>query len=108
MKKFRKILFGCILAGIVILASFIILHLTPSLAVRTHLLITGHPIAPFTVTVRFNELQQSLDKNSLEQENSQIYCIDGKVKYYDTGNYIFNFKVKRAGFLYFAEYSGEA
>ena len=106
--KKTNILLRCILVVIILFSSFIILHITPALAVRSHLFVTGHPVAPFTVNVSFNKPQQNMDKDLLERENCKIYCIDGDITDNDIGTLIHNFKVKKIGFLYFADYYGEA
>lgn len=104
MKVMKKIFM--VIIGVIV--GFIILHITPSLAIRTHLFVVGHPVAPFVIKVKYNKGQTSQDEELLEKENSKIYYIDGDVKYNATGANMFNFKVKKYGFLYFAETYGEA
>jgi hypothetical protein len=102
MKIIKK--FCIVIIGIII--GFVALHITPSLAIRTHLMTTGYPVASFVVNVKFNKGQTNQDKVLLKKENSKIYYIEGNIKS-DIGTDIFNFKVKKIGFLYFAEYYGE-
>ena len=107
MKSFKKvIIILCTL--IVIISGFIITHITPSISIRTHLFMSGHPIGTFKVNVQTNELQYKLDKNILDNENAMIYSIVG-YKLYDraTGNVLGNYKVKKIEFLYFTDEYGE-
>ncbi|WP_243283734.1 hypothetical protein [Clostridium thermobutyricum] len=109
MKKFlnNKYLnvLGIIMAIIVI---FIALHSTPSLSIRTNLLFDGYFLEFFKGDIVFNEFQHNLDKDILEKDNSKIYTFTGTNATYREGFLINNFKVKKVGFLYFADSYGEA
>ncbi len=109
MKKFlnNKYLnvLGIIMAIIVI---FITLHLTPSLSIRSNLLFDGYFLEFFKGNIVFNEFQHNLDKDILEKDDSKIYTFTGSNATYKEGFLINNFKVKKVGFLYFAEPYGEA
>ena len=93
---------------IVIINGFIITHINPSISIRTHLFISGHPIGAFRVNVQTNELQYKIDKNILDNENAMIYSTLG-YKLYDraTGKVLSNYKVKKIEFLYFTDEYGE-
>lgn len=106
MKSSKKIIISCIF--LIIIGGFIAIHITPSLSIRTHLFVNGHPIGAFKGTVQTNEIQYKLDKTILDTENSMIYTIE-KNDLYDkeTGNLLYNYKVKKIGFLYFADEYGE-
>lgn len=91
---------------IIVIIGFITLHITPSVAVRTYIFTYGHPIVSITTTVRINEDETNMDKLMLTKENSSIYYIDGDVKD-NIGVNIVNFKVKKIGFVYYAEPYGQ-
>lgn len=92
---------------IIIIGVFIITHIAPSIFIRTHLFIFGHPIGAFRGTVEINEPQYKLDKVMLDDENAMIYTIRGcNLFYHITGNSMINYKVKKIGFLYFTEAYG--
>jgi hypothetical protein len=92
-----------------IIGGLIIDHITPSLSIRTHIFVTGHPIGAFRVTPYINEGQYHMDKVLLDSENAMIYTITGGYKLYDreTGNLIVNYKVTKVGFLYLTEGYGQ-
>ena len=109
MKKFLNNKYLNILGIIIaIIAIFIALHSTPSLSIRAHLLFDGYFLEFFKGDIVFNEFQHNLDKDILEKDNSKIYTFTGTDATYREGFLINNFKVKKVGFLYFAEPYGEA
>lgn len=108
MKFSRKVII-VLSSFLIIIAGFIISHITPSLSIRTHIFVTGYPIGAFKGTVQANKDQYNWDKSVLIKENAMIYTIIG-YNLYDrqTGNIISNYKVKKVGFLYLTESYGEA
>ncbi|ENY99499.1 hypothetical protein ACED96_15205 [Clostridium thermobutyricum] len=109
MKKFLNNKYLNILGIIIaIIAIFIALHSTPSLSIRTKLLFDGYFLEFFKGDIVFNEFQHNLDKDILEKDNSKIYTFTGTNATYREGFLINNFKVKKVGFLYFADSYGEA
>lgn len=106
MRKTTKCVIRLYIVPSIIIAA-IILHTTPSLAIRTRLFFDCHPIAAINTKVEVNEFQQSLDKEILEKEGSRIYCISAKAKDWQTGNYIVNYKVTKNGHLYYVHSYGE-
>ncbi|UZW15399.1 hypothetical protein OSC52_06055 [Clostridium pasteurianum] len=93
---------------LIIIGVFIISHTTPSMSIRSHTFINGYPIGAFRGTMQVNKGQYNVDKDILDKENSIIYTMVG-YHLYDriTENTIANYKVKKIGFLYFAEDYGE-
>lgn len=83
-----------------ILLSFIILHITPQLSIRTHLFVTGHPKTAFTT--QLIELNQ--DTNS---KNVYFYNLTNPptIKSLDTD--LKTYKVVKILFLYFSVYNGK-
>jgi hypothetical protein len=45
---------------------YVLLHSTPSVALRTHLFMTGHPIVSFATGIVDDELHNKIDKQILE------------------------------------------
>lgn len=98
-----------IISGILVIAViFILSHLTPSAAIRSDLFFKGYFIKSIIADIEFNEEQHNLDKETLEDENSKIYTVKNKGFTDRNGFLINNFKVKKVGFLYFANNYGEA
>jgi len=105
--KLKKPTVTLILIPIFISIIYIILHISPSLAVRTKLFSTWHPIAAFIVGVKYNAFQQSFDVDELNKMNAKIYEITGPEVDFEYTGQIHNFIVKKSGYLYFAYYWGE-
>lgn len=94
-----------IIAIIFILSiGFVASHLTPNLAIKTNLLVNCNFSESFTSGTELNSLQNKLDKDTLDRENSKIYNLTNT----SSKNSLFNYKVKKVGFLYFASEYGEA
>lgn len=75
---------------------FILLHLTPKLALRTHVLFTGHPYAAITSEI--------VDYEKREEDgelNGKVYTLTEPPI---DGGLLRNWLVKKDGFLYFADY----
>jgi len=70
---------------------FILLHISPSIAVRTHVFLDGHPIAAIKTDIKVNE---------------GYYDMTDHPKNQSTGAYLGHFKVSKHGFLYFANSAG--
>ncbi|MBU3169931.1 hypothetical protein [Clostridium estertheticum] len=108
MKFLRKVIV-ILLTIIIFIGGVIITHITPSISIRTHLFVTGHPIGAFKVSVHVNKGQYEMDKEILDNENAMIYRT-ADYNLYDgaTGNPIGNYKVEKSSILYFAQQYGEA
>ncbi|MBU3153699.1 hypothetical protein LL037_18035 [Clostridium estertheticum] len=108
MKFLRKVII-ILLTIIIFIGGVIITHITPSISIRTHLFVTGHPIGDFKVSVHVNKGQYEIDKEILDNENAMIYRT-ADYNLYDgaTGNSIGNYKVGKSWILYFAQQYGEA
>jgi len=108
MKFLRKAII-ILFTLIIIIGGVILTHITPSISIRTHLFVTGHPIAAFKVTIHINKGQYKMDKGILDNENAMIYnTADYNLYDVATGNPIGNYKVKKKWILYFAEQYGTA
>lgn len=92
------------LIAIVIIGTYIALHLTPKLSVRTHLFFKGY----FLEAVN-NEIIPDIDKNNVENErNIYLYKLSNPPIEKDTQGELKTYIVYKKGFLYFAKYYGEA
>ncbi|HEY5524130.1 MAG TPA: hypothetical protein VIK26_02215 [Clostridium sp.] len=108
MKFLRKAII-ILFTLIIFIGGVIITHITPSISIRTHLFITGHPIGAFKVTIYINKGQYEMDKGILDNENTMIYdTADFDLNDGGTGNPMSNFKVTKTWILYFAEICGVA
>ena len=76
---------------------FYVLHSSPSIALRTHVLFNGHPILAVKTKIVDDEEHNHMDKNYLNKENAKCYSI------FD-GNYI----VRKKGIIFIADYYGDA
>lgn len=103
-RKIRMIISGILVIAVI----FILSHLTPSAAIRSELFFKGYFMKSIIVDIEFNEEQHNLDKKTLEEENSKIYTVKNEGFTDRNGFLINNFKVKKVGFLYFANSYGEA
>lgn len=77
--------------------------MTPDLALRTYVFRIGHPVVSFTTTIEDDNVHKDL-----ETENIRFYTLDKAPADRATGNDMTSYKVTKKGFLYFAEYYGEA
>ncbi|MBU5427657.1 hypothetical protein KQI41_14805 [Tissierella pigra] len=104
MKK-KKVLTITIICGII--ALYIVFHIIPTLALRTHLFMSGHPIIAFTTEIVDDEFHNKTDKQILESQNARCYTLTKPVFDKETKGQLRNYKVTKKGFIYFAEYYGE-
>ena len=87
---------------------YIILHITPTVALRTHLFMTGHPVISLTTGIGDDELHNKIDKQILESQNAKCFILTKPVFEKATQSKLTNYKVSKKGFLFFAGYYGEA
>ena len=90
---------------LLLLASFIILHSTPSLSIKTYLFFHGH-IGVFSIdNITYSDIETTaaIDNNSINKTD-KIYIIkNSKIEDWRTWNIISAFKVKKYKFLYFSD-----
>lgn len=89
-----------LLAEILVIGFFLIGHLSPSLAIRTHLFFSGHPLAGISCQLTFVEAKSdSLD----------VYELSEAVQEKATGSVFTCYEVTHTvGILYFAKAQGQA
>lgn len=92
---------------LIIIAFYIILHFTPTLALRTFIFTMGYPVIAFTTGIVDDELHNTIDRQILESENAKCYTLTKPAFEKATQGELRNYKVTKRGFLYFAEYYGE-
>lgn len=84
-----------------------LLHITPHMAIRTHLVTMGYPNIAFTTGIVDDEFHNEVDKLALHKDKAKCYTITKPAYEKATDGYLKNFKVKRAGLLHFASYYGD-
>ncbi|MEN8698138.1 hypothetical protein [Bacillus infantis] len=95
-----------VLAGIVII--FLLLHSTPHLALRTHVFISGYPGAALTSGIIEDDYHNKADSEKFSRLNGKAYTLTEPPIEKATAGQLRNYLVRKFGFLYFAEYYGEA
>ncbi len=99
MKKYFKVFITiAILIGI-----FVIAHITPQNAIRTHIFFTGHPIIASSSSIDKDEIYRELETESISFYTVEKPPIDPITK-----NEMTSYKVTKKLFLFFAKYYGEA
>ncbi|XXM73040.1 hypothetical protein ACQ0QQ_03840 [Lysinibacillus sphaericus] len=94
------------LLSIVILL-FLILHSTPQLAVRTNVFVMGYPAAALKSGLADDKFEKYVDKDTSSEQNVKIYTLTEPPVEKATQGQLRNYRVKKIGFLHFAEYYGE-
>lgn len=92
----------------VVLVIFILLHSTPSMALRTHVFFMGYPKAAITSEIIEDEFHNNIDKEKFIELHAKAYTLTKPPTEKATEGELRNFLVKKFGFLHFAEYYGEA
>lgn len=94
-----------IIAAIVVV--LLLLHSTPHLALRTHLVINGYPIIAVTTKIMDDEYHNSIDKEKFRELNAKAYTLSKPPIEKATDGELRNFLVRKVGFIHFVEYYGE-
>ncbi len=100
MKKNIGIIVGLILV-------FIILHATPSMALRTHVMMMGYPKAAIVSGIIEDDYHNRVDKEKFAKENAKAYTLTKPPIEKATQGELRNYLVRKFWFLYYAEYYGE-
>ena len=82
---------------------FGVLHLTPHLALRTHVFFMGYPIEAVKTGIVDDKFHNRTDW----KPNAKYYTLTKPPVERVTEGILHNFKVSKNGFLYFAEYFGD-
>lgn len=100
MKK--EIIFLIAFASILLL-----LHSSPSMALRTQVFIMGHPIAALTSGIIDDEYHNKIDKDKFAELNAKAYTLTNPPVEKATQGELRNFLVRKYGIFYLAEYYGD-
>ncbi|WP_261129013.1 hypothetical protein [Bacillus sp. Marseille-Q3570] len=92
---------------IVIVVVFLLLHSTPTMALRTKVFLMGYPKAAITSGIIEDDFHNEIDKNRFYQLNAKAYTLTTPPIEKATQGELRNYLVKKTGFLHFAEYYGE-
>lgn len=87
---------------------FFVLHSTPNLALRTHVFFNAHPILAFQTDIIDDQEHNSLDKEYLKREQAKCYSLTKAPKVRTTDSHFTNYIVRKKGFIYKANYYGNA
>jgi hypothetical protein len=92
--KWRQI--ALLFSPVIIISAllFILLHLSPTIAIRTHIFMDGHPIAAFKTDIKENKGYYDMTEFPKDQSTG--------------GPYLGHFTVSKHGFIYFAHNAGFA
>ncbi|RDY23203.1 hypothetical protein CHF27_009655 [Romboutsia maritimum] len=98
-----------IITGIVvsIISLFLILHTTPTLALRTSLFLNGYFYEAMATEVIDDKFHNKVDKDILEKQNAKCYTLTIPPVEKVTQTELRNFKVTKDGSFYSVEYYGE-
>ncbi|WP_066372274.1 hypothetical protein [Neobacillus fumarioli] len=109
MNKKRKIFIGS-LTMLLIAALYILFHITPNLALRTYVFFSmGHPVSAVITGIRDTDyytdhvIYKDM-KEMMVKEHAKAYTLTKPPK--EENVELSNYVVKKAGFLYFADYIG--
>ena len=94
-----------ILAALVFV--FILLHSTPTIALKTHVFMMGYPKAAILSEVIEDEHHNKVDQEKFAELNAKAYTLTKPPTEKATQGELRNYLVKKRWFLHFAEYYGE-
>ncbi|MBP0726475.1 hypothetical protein J5Y03_15040 [Bacillus sp. RG28] len=106
--KWRQITFLFSPLVLIPLLLFILLHLSPSIALRTHVFMDGHPIVALTTKIVDDQEHNQMDKEFLRNEHAKCYSLTKPPKDDLTDSFLQNYIVRKKGFIYIANYYGNA
>ncbi|UOQ45493.1 hypothetical protein MUN89_05980 [Halobacillus salinarum] len=82
---------------------YILLHLTPRIALRTHLFFEGHPIAAITSQIVHEKAHNNEEEMGKRYKD---YKLTDPPNERATQSQLRNFRVVKKRYLYYAEYRG--
>ena len=91
-----------------VVAVFLLFHSTSNIALRTHVFFLGYPKAAITSGIIEDEFHNKIDKQKFVGLKGKAYTLTNPPNEKATQGELSNFFVRKAGFLYFAKYYGEA
>lgn len=87
---------------------FLILNTKPTLAIRTHLFLSGYFYESIATEIKDDEFHNRVDKDILEHQNAKCYTLTIPPIEKATHGELRTFKVTKKGYFYSVEYYGEA
>jgi hypothetical protein len=96
--KFKWMVFPLILFGVLLL----LLHSTPTIALRTHILFMGHPAGAITTGIKDDKLRNKEDRKEFITLQGKAYAFTKPPINKTTKGVLLNYLVRKYGFLYFA------
>ncbi|MCL1694468.1 hypothetical protein [Lysinibacillus sp. BPa_S21] len=97
-----------VIISVSLLVVIILLHSTPSMALRTHVFFLGYPIAAISSGIIEDKEHNKVDKDKFAELNAKAYTLTNPPIEKATQTKLRNFLVRKFGFLHFAEYYGES
>ena len=97
MKKLIRIV---VIFGVI----FILLHSSPKMAIRYHILLIGYPKEALITEISDNIIDDKFDMKILARLNAKTYILTEPPFEKATGTELDTFLVRKIGFLYFADY----
>jgi len=83
---------------------FILLHSSPKIALRFHILFIGYPVEALITEISDNKIDDEFDMKILARLNAKTYILTEPPFEKATGTELDTFLVRKIGFLYFADY----
>jgi hypothetical protein len=83
---------------------FMLLHSTPKMALKFHILLMGYPKEALITDINDNKIDNTFHKKKLATLNAKTYTLSNPPFEKATKTELDTFLVRKIGFLYFAEY----
>ncbi|MFG6494648.1 hypothetical protein P8610_04775 [Fictibacillus sp. UD] len=93
--------------SLALLIVFIVLHLSPQLALRTHVFVMGYPIKAIVTEIEEDKLVSKDDQEEFERANKKVYLLTDPPIEKATQGELRRYTVKKVWLFYFAEFLGE-
>ncbi|PYZ96663.1 hypothetical protein CR205_13265 [Alteribacter lacisalsi] len=108
MNTFKKLLVKKEFIFFIAFATILVLlHATPSMALRTQVFIMGYPKAALTSPIVEDAYHNKVDEEKFAELNAKAYTLTHPPIEKATQGELSNFLVRKFGFFYAAEYYGD-
>jgi hypothetical protein len=91
----------------IVIGTFLLLHSTSNMAVRTNVFAMGYPIKAITTGIIEEKNVNKQDKEKYAKLNMKLYKLTKPPYEKGTGGTLIYFTVKKINFLYFADFCCE-
>lgn len=92
---------------LVMISTFLLLHSTPNIALRTAVFTMGHPIKAISTGIVEEKNFNKQDKVKYAKLNTKLYRLTKPPYEKNTGGTLIYFTVRKINFLYFADFCCE-